>query len=125
MQRLEAASLPSPQKEAREPAPTEQHIGSLFASFVGYIATGILECQQAGRMEKETARHASETMAELVMLNLAMPGFDAAARSYGRQILCAYLAAPPRSMVPDEKMLSKLVEMALTLLTDFVKKKTN
>jgi hypothetical protein len=123
---MEHLAIPLPTQETHELASTiEQRIGSLFAAFVGGIAGGILECQQAGRMTRETVGRASEAMAELAMLKMHVAAFDNIARSYGRQVLCAYLVMPPRSMLPNEKMLSKLIELALALLTDFLKKKTN
>jgi hypothetical protein len=116
-------ALPSPQK-SRDLLTPEQHIGSLFANFVGALAAGILEQQRLGRTKRETFGQASEAMAELAMLKMDLAEFDNIARSYGRQVLCAYLAMPPRSMMPNEKMLSKLIELALALLTNFLKKMT-
>jgi hypothetical protein len=124
MRSVEPASLLSP-RTSRDSLTPEQHIGSLFASFVGALAAGILEQQRLGRTKRETFGRASEAMAELAMLKMDRTDFDNIARSYGRQVLCAYLAMPPHSMMPNEKMLSKLIELALALLTDFLKKMTN
>jgi hypothetical protein len=64
-------------------------------------------------------------MGELAVLKMDRADFDDIARCYGRQVLCAYLAMPPHSMVPNEKMLDKLIDLALELLTNFLKKMTN
>jgi hypothetical protein len=120
------SSLPSPQKDAREIAPPiEVDIGQMVASFVGYIATGILEHQQVGWMTKETARRGREALCELIPFKLTIADFDAIARKYGMQALCAHLATLPEPITPNEEFIGRLIELGLGLLTGLLKKKMN
>jgi hypothetical protein len=113
-------------REAREIAPPpEKHIRMMVATFASAIAEGILEHQQAGRMTKETARRGGDAMCELVPFKLCTPDFDAIARKYGVQALCEYVAAAPNGMVPNEEFIGRIVEQALAVLSDFVKRKIN
>ena len=61
--------------------------------------------------------------AQLVRLKMHIPGFDAIARKHAIAALVEHVAAPPDPRVPDENIISNLVDAALKLLANFIKEK--
>src|SRR6516162_7894141 len=91
MHLVEPAHLPQPQRSADDKAlAIEDYIGRQFAALVKVLTEAMAEWCENGKLAKETKYRFAELNAELVMIRLHWPDFDAIAKTNGLAALREY-----------------------------------
>ena len=122
--RLTGFATPSPASAPERLQTWEQGLGYKLAGLCSVMTQMMIEREADGRVSGLTRNEGGALLIELVRLKLYIKDdFDAIARKHAIEALTGHIASPPDPRVPDETMISNLVDHALTLVAGFIREK--